>query len=72
MNQSSEAGPQRMHGGAAQPQSSMKEPLPSSTTRQVIDRTAQASSASSKSTSLRLLLHLHTLVGAIELRRAHK
>ena len=55
---SSEAGPQRRHGGVAQPQNSMKESLTDITLLQTIDRTAQCSraSTSSKSTSLELLL----------------
>ena len=67
---SSEAGPQRRrHGGVAQPQNSMKESLTDITLRQTIDRTAQCSRASSKSTSLELLLVMHFIVGVAELRR---
>ena len=66
---SSEAGPQRQHGGVAQPQNSMKESLTDMTLLLTIDHTAQCSRASSKSTSLALLLHLHANVGAVELRR---
>ena len=68
---SSEAGPQRRHGGVAQCQSqnSMKESLTDITLRQTIDRTAQCSRASSKSTSLELLLVMHFIVGVAELRR---
>ena len=69
---SSEAGPQRRHGGVAQPQNSMKESLIDTLTvtlRQTIDRTAQCSRASSKSTSLELLLVMHFIVGVAELRR---
>ena len=65
MNQSSEAGPQRLHGGVAQPQNSMKESLTDMTLLLIIDHTAQSSRASSKSTSLALLLHLHANVGAV-------
>ena len=65
---SSEAGPQRRHGGVAQPQNSMKESL-TDTLLQTIDRTAQCSRASSKSTSLELLLVMHFIVGVAELRR---
>ena len=65
MNLSSEAGPQRLHGGVAQPQNSMKESLTDMTLLLTIDHTAQSSRASSKSTSLALLLHLHTNVGAV-------
>ena len=69
MNQSSEAGPQRLHGGVAQPQNSTKESLTDMTLLLTIDHTAQSSRASSKSTSLALLLHLHTNVGAVVVRR---
>ena len=69
MNQSSEAGPQRLHGGVAQPQNSMKESLTDMTLLLTIDHTAQSSRASSKSTSLALLLHLHANVGAVVLQR---
>ena len=62
---SSEAGPQRLHGGVAQPQNSMKESLTDMTLLLTIDHTAQCSRASSKSTSLVLLLNLHTNVGAV-------
>ena len=65
---SSEAGPQRRHGGVAQSQNSMKESL-TDTLLQTIDRTAQCSRASSKSTSLELLLVMHFIVGVAELRR---
>ena len=65
---SSEAGPQRRHGGVAKPQNSRKESL-TDTLRQTIDRTAQCSRASSKSTSLELLLVMHFIVGVAELRR---
>ena len=66
---SSEAGPQRRHGGVAQPQCSMKESLPDIVLLLEVDRTATASSASNESRSLQLLLVLHTLVGGAELRR---
>ena len=66
---SSEAGPQRRHGGVAQPQNSMKESLTDITLLQSIDRTAQCSRASSKSMSLELLLVLRTFFGAAVLRR---
>ena len=66
---SSEAGPQRRHGGVAQPQNSMKESLTDITLLHTIDRTAQCSRASSKSTSLELLLVMHFIVGVAELRR---
>ena len=68
---SSEAGPQRLHGGVAQPQNSMKESLTDMTLLLTIDHTAQSSRASSKSTSLALLLHLHTNVGAVVVRRTN-
>ena len=69
---SSEAGPQRRHGGVAQPQNSTMESLTDITLLLTIDHTAQYSHASSKSMSLELLLHLHTLVGAVELRRTNQ
>ena len=69
---SSEAGPQRLHGGVAQPQNSMKESLTDMTLLLTIDHTAQSSRASSKSTSLALLLHLHTNVGAVVVRRRNE
>ena len=47
----------------------MKESLTDITLRQTIDRTAQCSRASSKSTSLELLLVMHFIVGVAELRR---
>ena len=62
---SSEAGPQRRHGGVAQPQNSTKESLTDMTLLLTIDHKAQSSRASSKSTSLALLLHLHANVGAV-------
>ena len=68
---SSEAGPQRLHGGVAQPQNSMKESLTDMTLLLTIDHTAQSSRASSKSTSLALLLHLHTNVGAVVVQRTN-
>ena len=69
---SSEAGPQRRHGGVAQSQNSMKESLTDITLLQTIDRTAQCSRASSKSTSLELHLHLHTNVSAVVVLRRNK
>ena len=66
---SSEAGPQRRHGGVAQPQCSMKESLPDIVLLLEVDRTATASSASNESRSLQLLLVLRTLVGGAVLRR---
>ena len=68
---SSEAGPQRRHGGVAQPQCSMKESLPDIVLLLEVDRTATASSASNESRSLDHLLLMHTLVGAAVLRRTH-
>ena len=50
----------------------MKESLTDITLLLTIDHTAQYSHASSKSMSLELLLHLHTLVGAVELRRTNR
>ena len=64
---SSEAGPQRRHGGVAQPQNSMKESLTDITLRQTIDRTAQCSRASSKSSSLELLTCTCTPTSALSL-----
>ena len=52
-----------------QPQCSMKEPLPDMTLTLTIDRMTSSCRASSKSTSLELLLHLHAIVGAAALRR---
>ena len=66
---SSEAGPQRRHGGVAQPQNSTMESLTDITLLLTIDHTAQYSHASSKSMSLELLLVLRTLVGGTVLRR---
>ena len=71
MNLSSEAGPQRLHGGVAQPQNSMKESLTDMTLLLTIDCTDQCSRASSKSTSLALLLHLHTNVGVVVVQRTN-
>ena len=53
-----------MSSCAAQPQCSMKEPPAALLLRHEIDRPACASSASSESGSLELLLILHALVGA--------
>ena len=61
---SSEAGPQRLHGGVAQPQNSMKESLTDMTLLLTIDHTAQSSRASDKSRSSELLLVLDMLAGA--------
>ena len=69
---SSEAGPQRWHGGVAQLQNSMKESLTDMTLLLTIDHTAQCSRASSKSRSLALHLHLHTNVGAVVVRRTNE
>ena len=69
---SSEAGPQRRHGGVAQPQCSMKESLPDIVLLLEVDRTATASSASNESRSLQLLLVLRTLVGGAVLRRTNR
>ena len=69
---SSEAGPQRRHGGVAQPQNSMKESLTDITLRQTIDRTARSRRASNESRSSELLLVLRTLFGAIEQRRTNE
>ena len=66
---SSEAGPQRRHGGVAQPQCSMKESLPDIVLLLEVDHTATASSASNESRSLQLLLVLPTFVGGAVLRR---
>ena len=49
---------------AAQPQCSMKEPPAALLLRHDVDRLGRASSASSESGSLELLLTLHALVGA--------
>ena len=68
---SSEAGPQRRHGGVAQPQCSMKESLPDTIFLLEVDCTAAASSARNESRSLQLLLVLHTLVGGAEMRRTN-
>ena len=69
MNLSSEAGPQRLHGGVAKPQNAMKQSLTDTPLLLTIDHTAQCSRASSKSTSLELLLVMHFIVGVAELRR---
>ena len=55
---------QRVSSYAAQPQCSMKEPPAALLLRHEIDRPACASSASSESGSLELLLILHATVGA--------
>ena len=66
---SSEAGPQRRHGGVAQPQNSTMESLTDITLLLTIDRTARSCRASNESRSSELLLVLHTLFGAAVLRR---
>ena len=53
-----------MSSGAAQPQCSIKEPPAALLLRHEVDRLGRASSASSESGSLELLLTLHALVGA--------
>ena len=55
---------QRVCSCAAQPQSSTKEPCTALLLRKDVDRQGQASSASSESGSLELLLSLHASVGA--------
>ena len=47
----------------------MKEPLPTITLTLTIDRTASSCRVGKKSTSLELLLVLHTTVGVAALRR---
>ena len=59
-----EAVQQRLHSSAAQPQQAMKEAAAAVLVRHDVDRPAWASSASSESGSLELLLSLHALVGA--------
>ena len=68
MTVSFEAVPHSPSCGVAQPQSSMKESLPAKLHLQEVDPTATASSTSNKSTSLQLLLLLHTAVGVAALR----
>ena len=55
---------QRVSSCTAQPQCSMKEPPAALLLRHDVDRLGRASSASSESGSLELLLSLHALVGA--------
>ena len=62
MTVSFEAVPHSPSCGVAQPQSSMKESHPAKVHLQEVDQTATASSTSNKSTSLQLLLLLHTTV----------
>ena len=68
MTVSFEVVPHSPSSGVAQPQSSMKESYPAKLHRQEVDRTATASSTSNKSTSLQLLLLLHTAIGVAALR----
>ena len=68
MTVSFEAVPHSPSCGVAQPQSSMKESHPAKVHLQEVDQTATASSTSNKSTSLQLLLLLHTTVGDAALR----
>ena len=49
----------------------MKQSLTDITLTLTIDRTDQGSRASSKSTSLELLLHLHANVGAVVVQRTN-
>ena len=67
MTVSFEAVPHSPSSGVAQPQSSMKESYPAKLHLQEVDQTATASSTSNKSTSLQLLLLLHTAVGVAAL-----
>ena len=69
MTVSFEAVPHSPSSGVAQPQSSMKESHPAKLHLQEVDQTATASSTSNKSTSLQLLLLLHTTAGIAALRR---
>ena len=55
---------QRLHSSAAQPQQAMKEAAAAVLVRHDVDRPAWASSASSESGSLELLLSLDASVGA--------
>ena len=64
--------PQRPHSGVVQPQNSMTEALPTITLLLTIDRTARSCRASNESTWSELFLHLHIIVGAIELRRSNQ
>ena len=72
MTVSFEAVPHSPSCGVAQPQSSMKESHPAKVYLQEVDQTATASSTSNKSTSLQLLLLLHTAVGDAALRRRNE
>ena len=69
MTVSFEAVPRSPSCGVAQPQSSMKESHPAKVHLQEVDQTTTASSTSNKSTSLQLLLLLHTAIGVAALRR---
>ena len=66
-----EAVQQRLHSSAAQQRCSMKEPPAAVLVRHDVDRLGQASSVSSESGSLELLLTLDALVGAAILRRTN-
>ena len=72
MSVSFEAVPHSPSSGVAQPQSSMKESHPAKVHLQEVDQTATASSTSNKSTSLQLLLLLHTTAGIAALRRRNE
>ena len=72
MTVSFEAVPHSPSSGVAQPQSSMKESHPAKVHLQEVDQTATASSTSNKSTSLQLLLLLHTTAGIAALRRRNE
>ena len=69
---SSEAGPQRRHGGVAQPQNSMKESLPALLYSLVYDGMDAACKASTESTSLLHHHAWHTVRGAEKLRRTNE
>ena len=72
MTVSFEAVPHSPSSGVAQPQSSMKESHPAKLHLQEVAPTGTASSTSNKSTSLQLLLLLHTVVGDAALRRRNE
>ena len=72
MTVSFEAVPHSPSSGVAQPQSSMKESHPVKVHLQEVDQTATASSTSNKSTSLQLLLLLHTMAGIAALRHRNE
>ena len=72
MTVSFEAVPHSPSCGVAQPQSSMKESHPAKVHLQEVDQTATASSTSNKSTSLQLLLLLHTTAGIAALRHRNE